>query len=94
MAKNTKNYVDNVKFTLEVAKYVDGIHKAKAAGKQPPKMNNYLGLCIYEIATRLAYKPNFVNYTYRDEMVGDGVECTLKYIHNFNPEKSSNFFFR
>lgn len=87
-----KNYVDNKKFTKEMIKYVARIRKAKDNDRKLPKMNDYLGLCIYEIATRLAFKPNFAGYTYRDEMIGDGIECVLKYVHNFNPEKSNNAF--
>ena len=55
-------------------------------------MSDYIGLTIYKIAKHLAYRPNFVNYTYRDEMIGDGVENCLKYIHNFNGKKSKNAF--
>jgi hypothetical protein len=29
---------------------------------------------------------------YRDEMISDGIENCLQYIHNFDPEKSSNPF--
>lgn len=87
-----KNYVDNKKFTEDVIKYVASVNKALELKQPRPRMNNYIGSCIYEIATHLAYKPNFINYTYRDEMVGDGIECCVKYIHNFNSEKSRNAF--
>lgn len=30
--------------------------------------------------------------TYRDDMVGDALESCLRYIHNFNPSKSTNAF--
>ena len=87
-----KNYIDNKKFTEEVSKYTEAIRDAKIHGKELPKMSDYVGESIYEIATRLSFKPNFINYTYRDEMVGDGVENCLKYIHNFDGEKSRNAF--
>ena len=45
-----------------------------------------------KIATHLSYKPNFINYTFREEMVADGVENCLQYIDNFNPDKSKNPF--
>ena len=57
-----------------------------------PRVNNYIGGCFLKIATHLSYKPNFVNYMFRDEMISDGIENCIQYIHNFNPEKSSNPF--
>jgi hypothetical protein len=37
-----------------------------------------------KICEGLSHKPNFVRYTYRDEMVMDGVENCLKAIYNYN----------
>ena len=45
-----------------------------------------------KIATRLSHKPNFINYSFRDEMICDGIENCMQYIDNFNPEKSNNPF--
>ena len=53
---------------------------------------NYLGECFLKIATHLSYKPNFVNYMFRDDMISDGIENCVQYIHNFDPEKSKNPF--
>ncbi len=52
----------------------------------------YLGSCFLKIATHLSYKPNFVNYMFRDDMISDGIENCVQYIHNFDPEKSRNPF--
>tara|TARA_B100000927_G_scaffold291494_1_gene293995 strand:- start:5420 stop:5869 length:450 start_codon:yes stop_codon:yes gene_type:complete len=65
---------------------------AKEKGIDPPPISNYLGECFLKIATHLSYKPNFVNYMFREDMIGDGIENCVQYIHNFNPEKSSNPF--
>ena len=65
---------------------------AKEKGIDPPLISNYLGDCFLKIATHLSYKPNFVNYMFREDMIGDGVENCVQYIHNFNPEKSKNPF--
>ena len=59
-------------------------------GKTP--ITNYLGECFLKIATHLSYKPNFVNYMFRDDMISDGIENCVQYIHNFDPEKSKNPF--
>ena len=65
---------------------------AKEKGLEPPLISNYLGDCFLKIATHLPYKPNFVNYMFREDMIGDGIENCVQYIHNFNPEKSTNPF--
>ena len=66
--------------------------EAKEKGKKPPPITNYIGDCFLKIANRLSYRPNFINYTYREEMISDGIENCLQYVHNFNPEKSDNPF--
>lgn len=57
-----------------------------------PLIPNYLGECFFKIATHLSYKPNFVNYMFREDMISDGIENCVQYIHNFDPEKSKNPF--
>ena len=57
-----------------------------------PPIPNYVGECFLKIATHLSYKPNFVNYMFREDMISDGIENCVQYIHNFNPEKSQNPF--
>ena len=48
-----------------------------------PRITNYIGECFLKIANGLSYRPNFINYTYRQEMISDGIENCLQYIHNF-----------
>ena len=48
--------------------------------------------CFLKIAQHLSYRPNFINYTYKHDMISDGIENCLMYLHNFNPEKSKNPF--
>ena len=57
-----------------------------------PLIPNYLGESFLKIATHLSYKPNFVNYMFREDMISDGIENCVQYIHNFDPEKSKNPF--
>jgi acid phosphatase class B len=95
MAKNAKqneHYVNNKEFTNAVAEHNEAVKLAKSKDKTPPKMSNYIGECIYKIATRLSTRPNFINYTYRDEMICDAIENCIQYIGNFNREKSNNAF--
>lgn len=88
----TKNYVDNKLLLVEMIKYTDAYKAAIAEGKEPPKVNNYIGECVWLIANRLSTNRNFIGYSYRDEMIGDAIENCLRYIHNFNAEKSKNPF--
>lgn len=60
--------------------------------KPKPQIPEYIGKCIFMIASRLATKPNFANYSYRDDMVADGIENCICYIDNFDPAKSDNPF--
>ena len=61
-------------------------------GEGKPLIPNYLGESFLKIATHLSYKPNFVNYMFREDMISDGIENCVQYIHNFDPEKSKNPF--
>jgi hypothetical protein len=86
------HYVDNKRLYAEMIAYVQEYKDAVAAGVETPRVSKYIGECVWLIATRLATNRNFVGYTYRDEMIGDAIENCLRYIHNFNHEKSSNPF--
>ena len=91
MKKNKKqkpHYVDNKKFLQAM---IDWRETWPDENNIPP-VTNYIGECFLKIATHLSYRPNFINYTYRDEMISDGIENCLQYVKNFNPEKSKNPF--
>ena len=65
---------------------------AEEKGKKKPDVSNYIGECFLKIANHLSYRPNFINYTFRDDMISDGIENCLQYMDNFNPDKSTNPF--
>lgn len=88
----TKHYVNNKDFLDAVIKHKEQCELARQKGKQTPIIPNYIGECIYHIATRLARRPNFSGYAFKDDMIMDGVENCLKYIEKFDPEKSTNPF--
>lgn len=94
MKTNSKKtpYIDNKRFFEEMKKYKELCRLAEQNGKEYPRIPNYIGECFYKISTKLASKPNFINYSYRDEMVGDGIENCINYIKSFDPEKSNNPF--
>ena len=86
------HYVDNRKFLIALIQHRRARHHAKLRGEDPPVVPEYIGECFLKIGTHLSFKPNFANYTYREDMVSDGVENCLVYMHNFNPRKSRNPF--
>ena len=90
--KGSEHYVNNKEFTAAIIEHNSACRLAEKKGLEKPKISEYIGECIYKIATRLSTKPNFINYSYRDEMICDGIENCLQYIENFNEEKSNNAF--
>ena len=90
--KRSEHYVNNKEFLYAIVEYKAKVREAEEQGKPKPRITNYLGSCFLKIATHLSYKPNFVNYMFKDDMVCDGIENCVQYINNFNPEKSSNPF--
>ena len=93
MTKKTKpHYVNNKEFLAAMIEWNDRCKAAKDKGESNPPITNYIGECFLKIANHLSYRPNFINYTYREEMISDVIENCLQYVHNFNPEKSNNPF--
>jgi|TARA_B100000035_G_scaffold289685_1_gene276244 hypothetical protein len=90
--KKSEHYVNNKEFLAAIIEYKRLVALADEAEKPRPRIPNYLGDCFLKIATHLSYKPNFVNYMFKDDMICDGIENCVQYINNFNPEKSSNPF--
>lgn len=90
--KKGAHYVDNKKLLESIIEYRDKVLISKKNGTPKPIIPEYVGHCILLIANRLSMKPNFANYSYREEMVSDGTENCVSYIDNFNPTKSTNPF--
>ena len=90
--KQKPHYVDNKKFLIAMTEYRESRIKAEEEGQKRPQVTNYIGECYLKIANHLSYRPNFINYTYRDDMISDGIENCLQYMDNFDPEKSKNPF--
>jgi hypothetical protein len=86
------HYVDNKKFLAELLIYKTAVDAAKEAGQEIPQVPDYIGECFIKIATHLSYKSNFINYTFRDDMISDGIENCLTAAGKFDPTKSSNPF--
>jgi len=90
--KKAVHYIDNAKFLEAMKVWKELYNDAEETGEPTPQVTNYIGECFLKIANGLSYRPNFINYTYRSEMISDGIENCLQYIHNFDPAKSKNPF--
>ena len=90
--KRSEHYVNNKEFLAAIVAYKLDILEAEKLGNPKPRITNYLGECFLKIATHLSYKPNFVNYMFKDDMICDGIENCVQYINNFDPDKSKNPF--
>ena len=88
----SEHYVNNKEFLAAIVAYKTAVAEAVELEKPKPRITNYLGECFLKIATHLSYKPNFVNYMFKEDMISDGIENCVQYIHNFDPEKSQNPF--
>ena len=90
--KRSDHYVNNKDFLAALIKYREDVEIASLQDKPKPVIPRYIGECFLKIANHLSFKPNFVNYMFKDDMICDGIENCVQYIHNFNPKKSENPF--
>jgi len=90
--KLKEHYVSNKDFLAAMIEYKKMVKKAAKEGKPKPPVTDYIGECFLKIANHLSYRPNFINYTFRDDMISDGIENCLQYLDNFNVDKSNNPF--
>ena len=90
--KKKEHYVNNKEFLQAMIDFRDSVMLAEKNGEERPRVTPYIGECLMKIAVHLSHKPNFINYTFKEEMISDGIENCLQYIDNFNPEKSQNPF--
>lgn len=89
-AKN--EYVNKNDLLQALVKYREDVALAQSENREKPVVPRYVGECIWNIANGIAMRDNFSNYPFKEDMIMDGVENCLLYLHNFDPEKSNNPF--
>lgn len=92
MARKKVNYINNKDFLAALIDHKQKVETAQAEGLEPPVPSDYIGKCIMQISTRLATKPNFSGYIFKEEMIFDGIENGIAAIKSFNPDKYDNPF--
>ena len=90
--KRSEHYVNNKEFLAALIRYREDVEIARLQDKPKPVIPRYIGECFLKIANHLSFKPNFVNYMFKEDMISDGIENCVQYIKNFDPEKSRNPF--
>lgn len=78
--KEVKHYVDNDKFYDAMVEYISGLDGENNTNRA----SEYIGHCILQICKRLAFRPNFIAYSYRAEMISDAIENCVRYIDRFD----------
>ncbi len=92
MTKKSNHYINNADFLAALVNYKENCDLAAKENRDDPPIPNYIGECFIKIAEHLSRKPNFVSYSFREEMISDGIENSLMYFRNFDPSKSKNPF--
>lgn len=88
--KRGKKPVDKEKFYVDPKEFDEQIVVYYETGI----MSDELALMVSKISHKLSYAPNFINYTFREEMVGDGIIRMFKALMSkkYDREKGTNPF--
>lgn len=92
MARAKNHYVNNKDLYAAMVAFKNKADTCKMNGDPLPQVPNYVGVCFLMICNKLSTKPNFMGYSYRDEMIADGIENCVAAAHSFDPAKSNNPF--
>lgn len=90
--KEKEHYVKNKDFLAAMIEYKNACNLADINNVRRPQIPDYIGSCFLKLSTRISFKPNYVNYPFKDEMISDAYFTCVKYIQNFNSERSENPF--
>jgi len=92
MAKSNKNYIDNKLFLAEIIEWRKKYYNELEKSGKEIKISDSIAEKLLLICNRITYRPNFRNYTFRDEMAEDALENSIRYFKTFDPDKSNNPF--
>jgi hypothetical protein len=85
--KSREFYVSNVDLNKTYIEWYKEIINAESLGKEEPQIPAEIVDAIMKISTKLSYKPSFINYSYREDMVMDAqLEC-IRNVKKFDPSK-------
>jgi len=88
-----KNYIDGKVFLRHLIVQKNRYNYHKVMGTLDTfEQDPYVIECYQLLCKKLSGRYNFSNYTYREDMISEGVMNCFMYWHNFNPDKSTNVF--
>lgn len=87
-----KNYVSKKSFHSLLLEYHEEKLRCEQNGLPKNKVSNEIGEIFIKISTNIARRYNFCNYTYNDDMIGDGILNALEAIDSYDPVKYGNPF--
>lgn len=90
--KPKNQYINNIELYNAIIDHYQDIELCLVNNRPVPRLTNYIGESILLIANNLMKSPNFCNYSYKDEMIGDAIENCIKSFYRFDPSKSMNPF--
>ena len=86
------DYIPNAAFTAAIAKYRKECMDADEKGLEHPPIPNEIAGQFLLLANKISYRPNFVNYSYREDMVAEGALACCAKILNFDTDITTNAF--
>lgn len=86
------HFVSNKVLTEQLSNWTISRKQALANDLPAPQIPDAVAESILLMARKYACKPNFAGYVFVEDMIADSVLCCCRYLHNFNPAKSSNGF--
>lgn len=78
-------YVSNKELYDVYVEWLKQVKIATDAGKDAPVMPAFIAESIMKICTRLSYNAKFINYSFKEEMIGDAIYDCVKYVDKFKP---------
>ena len=85
------HYIDKEEFSAEMDIRAREARAARERGEDMPKCPESIGKKFLLIATNVANKGNFYNYSYKDEMICDALENMVRYRYNYRKERGAAF---
>lgn len=90
--KRKTNYINNKTLYAAMIHYRNDVQEAIEHDAEKPIVPKYIGESILLICNNLAKKPNFSGYTYKHDMISDGIMDCIAAVDKFDPDKTNNPF--
>lgn len=83
---STNHYINNKDFYYVLKNFLEKCNAAVERGEDRPVVPEYIGNSFIMLCENMAKRGNFNQYSWKDEMIGDGIENCMKALYNFSPD--------